>query len=107
MQIFREDIGQVLTFLMNVGYLDVKKWKNHSQDYLVPTPTLSIDDEKTGSKNVIQNTSTTVSEVEVQVLPAVPIKNNKMIFPREYIPVSYTTGYQNFKSLSRETKKIP
>ena len=36
---------------------------------------LSVDDETTGSESIVNNISTTVSEVEVGMLPAIPINS--------------------------------
>ena len=68
--------------MINLGYEDVNRQKNFTLAYLIPSQyePLFEGNEGTDNENGMICISTTVSEPEVKVLPAMPI-NSKMIFP--------------------------
>ena len=73
--------------MINVGYEGVKIGKGHTLAYLIHTHNEPYaTDDKYAGENAMHNISAEVSDMEVEMLPAVPI-NSKMTFPGDHTPV--------------------
>ena len=100
-----KEVYKVLFYISNVDHKEIRLTEGHTLAYLIPAQhnnLLEVEENNQGS--VIANILAAVSEIKVEILPAIPA-GRKLIFPGDdTFQESVTSRCKNISSHTRKIK---